>query len=82
MYKRGDITLKGEVKSIKNSHGLFIMFEINALLDQILNDFNVDKLVDDLLQTSEYSKRLANISQFNKENRWKKKGFDFNFLLD
>ncbi len=47
---------------------------------KILNDFNVDILIDNLLVSSDYNKRLAEINTFNQNNRWKKKGISFTCL--
>ncbi len=41
---------------------------------EILTDFNVDILIDNLLQSSDYKNRLNQINTFNQNNRWKKKG--------
>lgn len=39
-----------------------------------LNYFNVDRIIEDLRQSSEYDRRLNEVEKFNSENRWKKRG--------
>jgi xanthine dehydrogenase/oxidase len=39
-----------------------------------LTYFNVDRIISELKVTSDYDRRLADIVQFNKNNRWKKRG--------
>lgn len=41
---------------------------------EVLSDFNVDILMDNLIQSSDYKNRLSQINLFNLNNRWKKKG--------
>jgi xanthine dehydrogenase/oxidase len=41
---------------------------------QPLPYFNVDQLILQLKNTSEYDKRRVDVDNFNRENRWKKKG--------
>jgi xanthine dehydrogenase molybdopterin-binding subunit B len=47
---------------------------------EVLNDFNVNILIDNLLQSSDYNNRLAQVNEFNKNNRSKKKGLSFTCL--
>lgn len=39
-----------------------------------LTDYSLDTVVDNILSSSEYEKRKAEIDEFNKNNRWKKRG--------
>jgi xanthine dehydrogenase/oxidase len=41
---------------------------------QPLPYFNVLYLMDELIESSNYSNRCKDIEQFNKQNRWKKRG--------
>lgn len=54
------------------------MNSINLYLKKVLDDFSADLLVENLLQSSEYRKRLDEVNQFNTDNRWKKKGISLN----
>jgi xanthine dehydrogenase/oxidase len=52
------------------------MYKINDVTPykQPLPYFNVDKMMNELIVSSDYEKRAADVAQFNKDNRWKKKG--------
>ena len=41
---------------------------------QPLPYFNVPTIIDSLMTSSDYAKRVADVSDFNKNNRWKKRG--------
>ena len=41
---------------------------------QPLPYFIVDELINELIVTSDYVNRLNSVNDFNKNNRWKKKG--------
>lgn len=41
---------------------------------QPLTYFNVDELIDQLQISSDYRNRLNQVNDFNRNNRWKKKG--------
>lgn len=55
------------------------LYKINDVTPygQPLPYFIVDKIISQLRSTSDYDKRAADIVQFNKNNRWKKKGISF-----
>ncbi|XP_055352621.1 uncharacterized protein LOC129598648 isoform X2 [Paramacrobiotus metropolitanus] len=49
----------------------------DKLLDgSTIKDCNIKAITEQLLQTSSYSERLNTVKQFNKENRWRKRGIN------
>ena len=52
------------------------LYKVNDLtpFKQPLPYFNVDSIMNQLKQTSDYEKRLNDIKVFNASNRWMKKG--------
>lgn len=71
-------TLKKPALDIKRLN--FVVNNDKLIDGRVLQDSKITEVTDELIKISEYEKRLQDVEQFNKVNKWRKKGMAFSPL--